>query len=172
MGESSYMNQNQSFTRPARQPRSGDKAVGVDWLIIGVVVALTLFGLLMVYSAGPKFAMGLGLPADYFLKRQFAWAVVGLVVAVLLSRLPYTFYQRITVLMMVFTMILLAAVAVLGDTTLGATRSLMTGSIRPSELAKLVTVIYVSVWLYAKRDVLNDITLGLVPLMFILGVTG
>ncbi len=49
---------------------------------------------------------------------------------------------------------------------------MFSGSVRPSELAKLVTIIYVSVWLTAKSEVLNDITLGLFPLMFILGITG
>jgi cell division protein FtsW len=33
-------------------------------------------------------------------------------------------------------------------------------------------VIYLSVWLYAKRDYLSDINLGLIPLAFILGIVG
>jgi len=126
----------------------------------------------MVYSAGPKFAVEINRNPDHFLIRQGAWAALGLVIAFILSRIPYRVYQRLTVLMMVGTLIMLIAVAILADTTLGSNRSVLSGSIRPSELAKLVTIIYVSVWLTAKRDVLNNITLGLFPLMFILGVTG
>ena len=74
--------------------------------------------------------------------------------------------------MMGITLIALIAVAILGDTTLGANRSILSGSIRPSELAKLVAILYISVWLASKQEVLNDMTLGLFPLMLILGVTG
>ncbi|HVF25748.1 MAG TPA: FtsW/RodA/SpoVE family cell cycle protein, partial [Anaerolineales bacterium] len=55
---------------------------------------------------------------------------------------------------------------------LGASRTLYDGSYQPSEIAKLVTVIYLSVWLYAKRQYLHDISLGLVPLGVILGIVG
>jgi cell division protein FtsW len=169
MGESTFVNQNSVRTsRPARRER----AAGVDWVLVGVVTGLTLFGLLMVYSAGPKFALAIDKKPDYFLIRQVIWAAIGLTAAFVFSRIPYRIYQRLTVPMMAITIISLIVVAILSDTTLGANRSIFQGSIRPSELAKIVAIIYVSVWLNAKRDVLNDITLGLVPLMLILGVMG
>ena len=43
---------------------------------------------------------------------------------------------------------------------------------QPSELAKLVSILYLSVWLYAKREYLHDLSLGLIPLGVILGVVG
>jgi len=55
---------------------------------------------------------------------------------------------------------------------LGASRTLLNGSYQPSELAKLVAVIYLSVWLYAKRQSLHDVTIGLIPLAVILGIIG
>jgi cell division protein FtsW len=39
-------------------------------------------------------------------------------------------------------------------------------------MAKLVSILYLSVWLYAKRQFLHDISLGLIPLGVILGVVG
>ncbi|MBI5548427.1 MAG: FtsW/RodA/SpoVE family cell cycle protein, partial [Deltaproteobacteria bacterium] len=47
------------------------------------------------------------------------------------------------------------------------TDSIFGPSVRPSELAKLVVLIYVAVWLDAKSEVLNDISVGLVPLIII-----
>jgi cell division protein FtsW len=44
--------------------------------------------------------------------------------------------------------------------------------VQPSELAKLVSILYLSVWLYAKREYLHDLSLGLIPLGMILGVVG
>jgi cell division protein FtsW len=49
---------------------------------------------------------------------------------------------------------------------------LFDGSYQPSEVAKLVAVIYLSVWLYAKRGSLHDVTFGLIPLGVILGSIG
>jgi cell division protein FtsW len=54
----------------------------------------------------------------------------------------------------------------------GAKRAILGGSVQPSELAKLVSILYLSVWLYAKQEYLHDISLGLIPLGMILGVVG
>lgn len=166
MGAGTYVNK--AFVRP----KMTQQRPKTDWILIGVVLALTLFGLLMVHSAGPKFAMAIDLPYDYFLKRQVMWAGVGLVAVVILSRFPYQHYKRLSVLMMGFAVLALIMTAFIADRTLGANRSLISGSVRTSELAKLVTIIYVAVWLDAKREVLGDMLMGLVPLMAILGFTG
>jgi cell division protein FtsW len=176
MGTSTFVNQ--THTRAAshsggmRGSSSTISRRGMDWILFGVVIGMTLFGLLMVYSAGTKFANEIGLPPEYFLIRQAIWAGAGLVTIFVFSRLDYHIFQRLTVLLMGGTLLMLLAVIIMGNTTLGANRSLVSGSIRPSELAKLVTIIYVSVWLNSKSAVLNDITLGLVPLMLILGFAG
>ena len=166
MGESTFVGQ-PVWNGASRQLRAVRQ--GLDFILIGVVVALTLFGLLMVYSAGPKFASYMKMPADFFLLRQLMWAGVGLVAIAIATLVNYHVYQKLTVLMMIITLVLLAIVMVTGTSTLGSVRSILGGSVRPSELAKLVTVLYVSVWLNAKKDVLNDITLGLIPLGIILG---
>jgi cell division protein FtsW len=167
MGASAFVNQAQIKAKTSRQP-----AQGLDWVLIGVTVGLTLFGLLMVYSAGMKFAKDLDLATDYFIIRQTIFAVAGIVAVAVLSFINYHLYQRFSVLMMIITIIMLLTVAILSDTTLGSNRSFVSGSGRPSEVAKLVGIIYISVWLNAKREVLNDIFLGLFPLMLILGITG
>lgn len=173
MGTGTFVSQ--AFTRPAEPAKTSKKSgakQGMDWILIGLVVTITLFGLLMIYSAGPKYAQETGLDTEYFLTRQAIWAVLGVVAIFVLSRIDYHIFQRFTVPMMVVTLLMLGFVVVFGTETLGAQRSMLSGSIRPSELAKLVTIIYVSVWLTAKSEVLNDITFGLVPLMGILGITG
>lgn len=168
MGESTFVEQPvwRGATRQLRVVRQG-----LDFVLLGVAVALTLFGLLMVYSAGPKFASYLEKPADYFLIRQMMWAGVGVVTVVLMTLINYHIFQKLTILMMGFSVVALITVMILGEDTLGSVRSILGGSVRPSELAKLVTIIYVAVWLNAKRDVLNDVSLGLIPLGVILGVT-
>jgi cell division protein FtsW len=53
-----------------------------------------------------------------------------------------------------------------------ASRTILGGSGQPSELAKLVIILYLAVWLYAKRDQLSDVSFGLIPLGLILGLLG
>ena len=53
-----------------------------------------------------------------------------------------------------------------------APRAIYRGSIQPSELAKIVTVIYLAVWLFARREQLGDLGFGLFPLAGILGILG
>src|ERR1051326_8742027 len=73
---------------------------------------------------------------------------------------------------MLVTIGLLVTVLVVSDVRLGAIRTVLGGSIQPSELAKVVTVIYLSVWMHSKREQLHDIQWGLIPLAVILGFIG
>src|SRR5512146_2610876 len=146
MGESTFVNQ-PAFRMAARNLRSVRS--GLDFILLGVTAALTLFGLLMVYSAGPKFASYIDMPSDYFLFRQLIWAGVGVVVVVVLALLNYHIYQRLTIPMMAVTLLVLGVTMIVGESPLGSVRSIFGGSVRPSELAKLVTIIYVSVWLHS-----------------------
>jgi cell division protein FtsW len=73
---------------------------------------------------------------------------------------------------MALTIVLLITVLLMNGIRFGAKRAILGGSVQPSELAKLVSILYLSVWLYAKREHLHDISLGLLPLGVILGVVG
>jgi cell division protein FtsW len=99
---------------------------------------------------------------------------MGLGIALIfgLAYIDYHHFHRWVVVLMVGTIVMLGAVLVVNEVRLGATRTFFQGSVQPSELAKLVIVLYLSVWLYAKRDSLHDLKLGLVPLAVILGVVG
>jgi cell division protein FtsW len=58
------------------------------------------------------------------------------------------------------------------DVRNGAVRTIFNGSIQPSELAKLMIVIYLSVWLFSKGEKINEFGFGLIPMGVILGVVG
>jgi cell division protein FtsW len=90
----------------------------------------------------------------------------------MLSIFDYHHWRKVVVIAMLATMGLLLAVLFINEIRLGASRSLYEGSYQPSEIAKLISVIYLAVWLYAKRDFLHDISLGLIPLGVILGIIG
>jgi cell division protein FtsW len=137
-----------------------------------IISALLIFGLVMMFSASWDYSLLAYGSSMYMFEHQLMWLGFGLAAAFVLSRLDYHHWRRLILPAMGLTILLLAIVLFINEIRLGAKRSLFQGSYQPSELAKLVTIIYLSVWLYAKRQMLHDISLGLVPLGVILGVIG
>ncbi len=167
MGTATFVNPGRSASRPVRGRQNF--LWGIDLVLVGVTLALSLFGVIMVYSAGPLFAILAEEEPEFFLYRQIMWVGVGLAVMVIASFVSYRIFPKLIVPIMLVTILTLGATVLFGQATLGAQRSLFGASVRPSELAKLAIIIYVSVWLQSKRDVLKHFSFGLVPLMLILG---
>ena len=145
---------------------------GMDMPLLLTIVALIAFGLIMLYSASFDFSFNIYGSSSYMFLRQVRWLGAGILCAFGLSLLDYHQWRRLVVFAMLATIGLLISVLFINEIRLGASRTLMGGSYQPSELAKLVAVIYLSVWLYAKRQSLHDISLGLIPLGVILGIIG
>ena len=145
---------------------------GVDVPLILAIVALVVFGLIMLYSASFDFSFNEFGSPTYMFGRQLRWLGVGLLLAFGLSLFDYHHWSRVVVFAMLGTIALLVTVLFINEIRLGASRSLYEGSYQPSEVAKLISIIYIAVWLFAKRDFLHDISLGLIPLGVILGIIG
>ena len=163
----------QSFARKKRLAFLPNTAKGGDMPLLITIIALVTFGLLMLYSSSVDYSVEmLGEAPAYMFKRQLLWMLLGLVSATALSHLDYHYWRKLAVPAMLGTIIALAAVLFIRELRLGAVRTFYNGSIQPSELAKLSIVIYLTVWLYAKRAQLQKIELGLMPLAIILGLVG
>jgi len=143
-----------------------------DVLLVMAVITLIIFGLLMVYSASYDYSWRWRGISGLIFQRQLLWMVIGLVVASVLSFLDYHFWRNLAVVAMMITIIALIVVLIIGEKQNNAIRAIFGSSGQPSELAKLVTVIYLSVWLFAKKDQLSNISFGLLPLAMILGLVG
>lgn len=176
MGIGTYVRS--SSKQPAVPARRG-KPLTSDLILVAVVIALCVFGLLMVFSASTDYSLRAYLDekgpviAPYFIfYKQVALMLAGVVVAFVLSRFDYHLFRKFAVPMMVVSLALLFAVLLFGEDVLGSKRTFIGGSLQPSELAKLVTIIYLAVWLHSKREILHDVWLGLLPLAFILGSVG
>jgi cell division protein FtsW len=159
MGEGTSVN----MVRPAKVENSQRALrLGVDVPLLLIVLSLVVFGLLMVYSASEDASV---------LRTQVLGLAVGGVAAFFLARIDYHRLRRVIVLGGIVTWILLATVLFVGDTRNSAVRTLMSGSIQPSELAKPVLVIYLAFWLSSKKEKLSQISFGLIPMAVIIGLT-
>ena len=138
------------------------------------VVVLTLFavGLLMIYSASWQYASVQGFSEYQMVSRQMLIGIVGLAAIVLITFIDYHKYQKFVVPGMLGIVALCVLVLIFGsETQFGARRGLFSGSIQPSEFAKLGVIIYLSFWLYNKQGFLHKWTYGLIPLLAIIGLT-
>lgn len=166
MGARTFVNERVSFAAERARRR------GVDVPLLLAVIALLVFGLIMLYSASFDFSFTEYGSATHMFTRQVKWLGVGILAAFVLSFFDYHRWRRMVLLAMLGTIGLLVTVLVVNEIRLGASRTLINGSYQPSELAKLMAVIYIAVWLYAKRQFLHDVTIGLIPLGVILGIIG
>jgi cell division protein FtsW len=168
MGTGTFVNERPSYT----SNNSVGVSRGFDMPLLIAVVALIVFGLVMLYSSSWDFSLGAYGDAMYMFNRQLMWLGIGLVIAGILAFFDYHHWRKLVVFAMGFTILLLITVLLTNGILYGAKRSIFDGSVQPSELAKLVSILYLSVWLYAKRESLHDVYFGLVPLGIILGVVG
>ncbi|RPH58399.1 MAG: cell division protein FtsW [Chloroflexi bacterium] len=144
----------------------------VDLPLLLVMIAILAFGLVMVFSASWDFSLAVfGEPMRMFY-RQILWLILGALLSYFFSRIDYHLWRALILPVMLGTIILLGSVLLVNEVRLGAVRTVLNGSVQPSEMAKLVTVIYLAVWLHSKREQMHDIQWGLIPLAVILGIIG
>lgn len=120
-----------------------------DYSLLAVVIILTCFGLVMLYSASSYEATGTFGNDMHYLIRQAAFSLIGLVFAIFVSTFDYHWYLRFAPALYAVSIILMAAVKYtpLGITINGARRWLgvpnTTYTFQPSEIAKIATILMV-----------------------------
>ena len=144
------------------------KKIDVSFLI--TVLALLSYGLIMVFSASSASAHYEYNDALYFVKRQLAWALIGIVIMLTVSRIPYKTVYKYAIHLMVISVILLILVPIIGIEVKGAKRWLGFGSFsfQPSEIAKFAIIVFLARSLSVNGDALQTLTKVLLPYVFII----
>ncbi len=145
-----------------------------DAVTLGLTAALLLVGLIMVTSASMSIAAkDLGDPF-YFLERQFAFSVVGVLCAWMITRVPVQFWDTYSLALLLFGLLLLLLVLVpgLGATVNGARRWMRVGpmNFQVSELCKVLVLTWVCSYCVRKRTELEQTLPGLGKPVALLGV--
>ena len=130
------------------------KQLAFEWnLLVLVTAALVLFGLVMVYSAtSGSAALGHANPMG-FLERQVVYALAGLVLLFVASRMPLERVRALAPGLVVSALVLCLGVLAVGARIHGARRWIAVGSLtfQPSELAKLALVVWTAAYLSRRR---------------------
>jgi cell division protein FtsW len=128
----------------------------MDYWLVGSGLAILFLGLIMVGSASVSVAeRELGAPFYYFW-RQLLFTGMGLLLALIVLRVPMRVWQEIGPALMILNMLLLALVFIpgLGHSANGSTRWISIGSfhLQASEIVKLFSVLYLSGYLVRHND--------------------
>jgi cell division protein FtsW len=144
-----------------------------DRVLFGAVVALVLFGALMVFSASAVMAADRYDNGNYFLLRQLAWAAAGLIAVAILMHMDY---RRLASPMVVFPALALEFILLVA--VLFVNRSHNTHrwfhlgivSFQPSELAKVVLTLFLAFFLDLRKGQVNDWKHTLAPIVLVSGI--
>ncbi len=141
--------------------------------LLVIILILTVFGLVVLSSAGivdgqKKF----GSPY-YYLTHQLLYGVIpGLVGMFILSRIDYRFWKKISLFILVGALALMIMIFMpgFGHGLKGATRWINLGvlSFQPAEILKLSLIIYLAAWFGSRDERSKKWSYGMMPFLIIL----
>ena len=130
----------------------------IDFTLLITILLLLSIGLIMVLSASSPSALSeSGNSYSYFF-RQAIFAVAGLFMMWVISNIDYRFYQKYYKFAYIIAFLLLLAVPLVGTEVNGAKRWINiteSFSFQPSEIVKLLIIIFYAGILVKNRDELN-----------------
>ncbi|OGJ57434.1 hypothetical protein A3H22_02520 [Candidatus Peribacteria bacterium RIFCSPLOWO2_12_FULL_55_15] len=155
----------------------------MDFLLVGIAIGLTFFGLAMIASVSvfeshqitQKLAdIGLreGPSNSFYLLRSFSHFIVGLIVLGITAVLPYNIWKRTAKIFFLLTILLILALFLpgIGNEYGTASSWIVFGgfSFQPSEFLKLSLIFYLSVWLQKREQLIGTFHEGFLPFASIL----
>ena len=144
-----------------------------DFILCLTVFILLAMGIIMILSASAPSALSTTGNSYTFVKKQFIFAVVGVVLMFIVSKIDYRFYKKYywPIYFASWMILLLVLVPSLGVSVKGATRwvDLKFTQFQPSELTKIGMIIFYAGYLTDHKSELTDFWRGFVkPLCFII----
>lgn len=142
-----------------------------DFTLLITILLLLSIGLIMVLSASSPSALAESGDSYSYFSKQLIFAILGIVAMLFISKIDYRFYQKFYKQAWCLALILLALVLIAGKSVNGAKRWIFvtqTLSFQPSELVKLLMIIFYAGILMKNRDDLGSYFKGFVKYMCLL----
>ncbi|MDO8526804.1 MAG: putative lipid II flippase FtsW [Deltaproteobacteria bacterium] len=145
-----------------------------DYPLLIAVVALTMLGLTMVFSASAVLAQEKFGDGFFYLKKMLVYAVLGYVAMACIMRIPYSKWKGWVYPLLLVSLVVtgLALFSGMGVKVGGARRWLALGPItfQPSELAKIAVILFMAYSMEKKREKMQKFSVGIVPNIIIPGL--
>ena len=130
----------------------------VDIIILMLFIVLSIFGVVMVYSASSYFSLATLGNSEYFLYRQLAFLVFGFILAIVIANFGRSFFLKERFLQISYGILILLLIFVLTQTGIKGARSwinLRFFNLQPSEFSKVI-LIWASAFYYSKYKDTQD----------------
>ena len=137
----------------------------IDFTLLITILFLLCIGLVMVLSASSPSALAESGNSYSYFSKQLLFAILGIIAMLFISKIDYRFYQKFYKHAWWIALILLALVLVAGRTVNGAKRWIYiteTLSVQPSEIVKLLMIIFYAGILMKNRDELSKYGKGFI----------
>lgn len=147
--------------------------MSVEARALAVVTAVLLaFGLAVLYSASAYEAMQAGRSSAFFLLRQLAGVLVGVVAFGACAKLDAEQWRRFAWPIIIVALVAMFATLLPGmSATYGSKRFLLSRGVQPSEFAKLAVIVWTAMLIDKKgEEGLRRLSQGLVPFLVVAGV--
>lgn len=145
-----------------------------DKLLLLAVIAIIIFGIIMIYSASSIWAEYKYQDSFKFVKAQSAFFLLGLLCIFIISKLDINIlYKKANLILLIcFILLVLVLIPGIGSIRNGSRSWFGIGSlgIQPSEFAKLGLIIYVAKYLANNRKIIKDVKKGVLPILLVIGV--
>ena len=140
-----------------------------DWTIFFLIIALSLIGLMFVFSATYKPEM----PYSTFFKKQLFGVISGFLIYFLCCTIDYRMALRWGYLCYITIIALLVFTLIKGSIGMGGQRWIDIGFIKfqPSEFAKLFFPAFITYYFYAHRDYFENTWYDFIPILIPLGIS-
>ncbi|MBW8881922.1 MAG: rod shape-determining protein RodA [Asticcacaulis sp.] len=124
-----------ALTRPGQRERYDSKIMQIDWVFVGLLIALAGIGVLILYSVG-------GMSWEPWAYKQLIFFAFCTLLMLGLSLLDLRIWLELCYPIYAISLVLLILVELIGDVRMGAQRWLSFGpiSVQPSEFMKLAIV--------------------------------
>ena len=153
--------QEENRKRTANKPVKGS----IDWVLVMIVLALLVFGLVMLYSASSyEASIKFHNPAYYVIKPLVS-TLLGLFVMVVVALIPHKFFEKIAILVYLLAVVAMILVKTpLGFEANGAYRwlDLKIITVQPSEIMKVALILILAMLLSRYVNYLGDIKMYLI----------
>ena len=149
------------------------KSHSPDYILLGAIIILVVFGLVMLWSASMVKSNDTGRPY-YYLQHQLLYGLLaGIPLALFAYKADYRVWKKLSlpIFLIAFTMLVVVLLPGFGFRAGGSTRWISLGgySFQPSEVAKLALIIYLAAWLDDKSKV-NDFRNVFLPFLIIVSL--
>lgn len=149
-----------------------EKKERIDYGLVAAVVFISLFGIIMIYSASYIWAEYKFHNPYKFVLNQGIFFVLGMISMIIISKIDYHLYEKKFKSILLLCMLLLVLVLIPGIGTVrnGSRSWFGIGSfgIQPSEFMKLALIIFTSRYLVVHEKEMTKLKTGILP---ILGLT-